>query len=92
LLGQLEDVCDRVAILDHGRLVLEGGVAELTRDDKRVALVMDNLSAGELAELQAWLGARGRVIASVERPRARLEQVFLRHAGPRASGAGKEHA
>jgi ABC-2 type transport system ATP-binding protein len=92
LLGQIEDVCDRVAMLDHGRLVLEGGVGELTRDDRRVALVMDELSAGELAELRAWLGARGRMITSVDRPRTRLEQVFLRRVGPRAAGAGKERA
>jgi len=29
-LGEVETVCDRVAILDHGRLIAEGSVAELT--------------------------------------------------------------
>ena len=83
LLGQIEEVCDRVAILDHGRLVLEGRVDELTRDEDRVTLVLGNLPAGELAELRAWLGARGRMIESMERPRARLEQVFLQRVGRR---------
>ncbi len=92
LLGQIEDVCDRVAILDHGRLVLEGGVGELTRDDQRVALVMKELPAGELAELQGWLGARGRVIESIDRPRARLEQVYLQRVGRSDSGDEKERS
>ncbi len=29
LLGQIEEICDRVAILDRGRLMLEGAVSEL---------------------------------------------------------------
>ena len=83
LLQEVELVCDRVAILDHGRLMLEGRVDELTRDEDRVTLVLGNLPAGELAELRAWLGARGRMIESMERPRARLEQVFLQRVGRR---------
>jgi ABC-2 type transport system ATP-binding protein len=29
LLGQMEDICDRVAILDRGRLMVEGAVMDL---------------------------------------------------------------
>lgn len=77
LLGQIEDICDRVAILDRGKLILEGRVRELVGQRDRQALIVDALPESELAELRAWLGARGHSLASVEQPRARLDQVFL---------------
>ena len=79
LLAQIEDICDRVAILDRGRLILEGAVRDLVGRTDRQALVVEKLSDGELAELREWLAARGRRLESVEAPRARLDQVFLDH-------------
>lgn len=77
LLGQIEDICDRVAILDKGRLILEGAMAELVGQTDRQALVVEALPPAELAELQTWLAARGRKLESVEMPRARLDRIFL---------------
>jgi ABC-2 type transport system ATP-binding protein len=77
LLTQIEDVCDRVAILDHGRLILEGSVAELTRQTDQQVLVIARLPPGELAELRAWLAARGRRVVSVDDARLRLDRVYL---------------
>jgi ABC-2 type transport system ATP-binding protein len=77
LLGQIEDICDRVAILDRGKLILEGAVPELVGQADRQALVVDALPAAELAELRSWLAARGRTLESVEMPRARLDRIFL---------------
>jgi ABC-2 type transport system ATP-binding protein len=81
LLAQIEDICDRVAILDRGRLLLEGAVRDLVGKTDRQALVVEKLSAGELADLQAWLAARGRSLESVEQPRARLDKIFLDQVG-----------
>lgn len=81
LLGQIEDICDRVAILDRGRLVLEGSVPDLVGRADRQALVVEALPPGELEELRAWLAARGRKLESVETPRARLDRIFLDHVG-----------
>ncbi len=81
LLGQIEDICDRVAILDRGKLILEGAVAELVGRSDRQALVMEALPSGELAELKAWLAARGRTLETVEAPRARLDRIFLERVG-----------
>jgi ABC-2 type transport system ATP-binding protein len=77
LLGQIEDICDRVAILDRGKLILEGAVPELVGQTDRQALVVDALPAAELAELRSWLAARGRTLEPVEMPRARLDRIFL---------------
>lgn len=81
LLGQIEDICDRVAILDRGKLILEGAVRDLVGRTDRQALVVPTLPEAELADLRSWLAARGRTLEAVEVPRARLDRVFLEHVG-----------
>lgn len=81
LLGQIEEVCDRIAIMNHGRLILEGALAELAEDSDRQLLTVSKLSDGELTELRAWLAARGRTIEAVGLSRARLDQAFLKATG-----------
>lgn len=77
LLGQIEDICDRVAILDRGRLMLEGAVRELVGRADRQALLVPTLPAAELQELRAWLESRGHTLEMVAAPQARLDQIFL---------------
>lgn len=77
LLAQIEDICDRVAILDHGKLILEGNVDELVGLRGRQSLIVDSLPPAELEELRGWLAARGHELNAVEQPRTRLDQLFL---------------
>jgi ABC-2 type transport system ATP-binding protein len=77
LLAQIEDVCDRVAILDRGKLIVEGSVQELVGQRDRQALIVDPLPEADLEALRAWLLARGHSLNAVEQPRARLDQLFL---------------
>jgi ABC-2 type transport system ATP-binding protein len=51
---EVQRVCDRVAILNKGKLVREGAVSELTAVGERL-----RLSAGPVEKLLAVLGARG---------------------------------
>ncbi len=81
LLGQIEDICDRVAILDRGKLILEGAVKDLVGRSVRQALIVDAMPPAEVDELRAWLEAKGRRLEAVETPRARLDQLFLDHVG-----------
>ncbi len=81
LLAQIEDICDRVAILDRGQLVVEGAVRDLVGQAGRQALVIDKMSARELDELRVWLAARGHTLESIEQPRARLDRIFLERVG-----------
>ena len=81
LLTQIEEICDRVAILDRGRLILEGAVCDLVGGAERQALIVEKLSPEELQELRGWLGLRGRTLEAVTAPRARLDQIFLERVG-----------
>ena len=117
ILNDVERVCDRVGILDHGRLVTEGPIDDLLErfarpvyriepDSGQVAavgafcarlrtepwvtavtiehglvrvLVRDPKSAGEA--LLAALASSGLSVASFERQRPSLEEVFLQLVG-----------
>lgn len=81
LAGQVEDLCDRVALLDRGRLVLQGSVAELTRRCGQAALLVDSLPDGTLGELRDWLQAHGVEFHGVETPRTTLDRVIWRKVG-----------
>lgn len=82
LLTQIEDVCDRVAILDRGRLLLEGAVNELAAASARSASeTAETLNAAEREELRHWLAARGKTLAAVAAPRPRLDQIFIEQVG-----------
>ena len=84
--GQVEDLCDRVALLDHGRLVLQERVDELTRRRGQTALLVDPLTEGVLGELRSWLQARGVEFHGAEMPRTRLERIFLETVGRHGKG------
>ena len=53
------------------------------------ALLNWRLSAGELAELRAWLASRGRSLEAGDQPRQRLDRIFLERVG-RSSPPAKE--
>lgn len=78
LLTQIEEICDRVAILHRGRLLAEGALAELVGQEDRQSLVVGNLPAESLAVFGDWLAGRGGVFHGVEPTAARLDRYFLR--------------
>jgi ABC-2 type transport system ATP-binding protein len=79
--GQIEDVCDCVAILDRGRLVAEGSVEELAGRGDRQTLVTEPLAENELDDLRAWFAVRGKTLESIGSPRDRLERIYLERVG-----------
>jgi len=72
LLTQIEEVCDRIAVLDRGRLVVDCAVSELPLRDHRRMLDVSRLPERDLADLHAWLAARGHAARPVGPSRARL--------------------
>jgi ABC-2 type transport system ATP-binding protein len=82
LLGQIEELCDRVAILQRGRLLVEGRVSDLTSGSAgglRIAALPD----AERAELDRWLVSRGYSPSHVDEATLRLDDVFLEHVAGR---------
>ncbi len=77
LLSQVQDVCDRVGILNLGRMVLEGRVSDLLRDQKRLAITVENLPEAARARIKQWVEDRGASLVSMEHPQTTLEDLFL---------------
>jgi ABC-2 type transport system ATP-binding protein len=75
LLADVEDLCDRIAILHQGTLRECGRVDDLLRADDRVLV---ELRAGDEAALTAVKAAAGSALLGVSPPRERLEAHFRR--------------
>ena len=93
LLADVEDVCDRVAIMFGGKVRQEGTVDELLTRDERTTITADDLEQGDIDAIEQALLARGKHLDRVDRPRGRLEDLFLeivesaKSEGLRTSGA-----
>jgi ABC-2 type transport system ATP-binding protein len=93
LLSDVEDLCERVAIMFGGKVRAEGTCGELLEQQDLTNLQTDRLPAEALAEIEAVLAKRGLGLRSVEQPRRRLESLFLeivdtaRKEGTHTSGA-----
>jgi len=90
LLAQVEGLCDRIAILDRGRLVLEGGVDDLVTEKGRDALIVKDLAEPVVGELRAWLASRGAELVAVEKPRTTLDRIFREHVAGGAAARSEE--
>lgn len=90
LLGQVEEICDQVAILNQGRLILSGRLEDLTGGPDGAAQLVENLSAGQLAELRVWLAERSGRLTATELPRTRLDRLFLEKIGAAAAGSWED--
>jgi ABC-2 type transport system ATP-binding protein len=77
LLGQVEELCDRVAILDKGRLVLEGAVDDVLSRREQQVLTVEGFSEEAFPEIAALLAARGVKLRSAAHPRVSLERLFV---------------
>jgi|FLYL01.1.fsa_nt_gi ABC-2 type transport system ATP-binding protein len=56
LLAEVEQMCDEVAIINRGRLVMQGAVADITRRERRLRLVTtDNDRAADVLRALPWV-------------------------------------
>jgi ABC-2 type transport system ATP-binding protein len=77
LLADVEDVCDRVLILDRGAVRAEGRIGELLRQPDAVRFQVEGLGEAEAAALRGELEARvGRPVRQ-DCPALSLEAFFL---------------
>ncbi len=75
LLADVEDVCDRIAILYRGELSVEGNMQELLSQKEMTQVTTQRLSEESLGRLRQLVGDD---LISVDVPRTSLEELFLR--------------
>ena len=63
LLGQVQEICDRVGILANGVLVREGAVGDLLAIENQTDIVLENASPELLREIEALTAQVGRAVA-----------------------------
>ena len=77
LLPDVQDVCDRIAILHQGELKELGRVRDLLRVEDVTQIRARGLSDEAKAEIRAFIQERGGTIEGMENPTITLEQLFL---------------
>ena len=77
LLGQVQEICDRIGILNKGRLVREGALDSLITIENQTQLVFENASPELLARFEAEAQACGAKLVEKSKPHTTLERFFL---------------
>lgn len=78
LLADVQDVCDRIAILYQGELKVLGTVKELLESREESQVLTSKLSDDAIREVEAVLKKHGASVRSVSHPTATLEDLFLK--------------
>ncbi len=77
-LADVQDVCDRIAILYAGELKLLGKVDELLQEQNETQLLTSPLSDSALKEIEQVIARHGGQMHRVDHPTVTLEELFLR--------------
>ncbi len=76
LLGDVEDVCDRVVILYGGKIRAEGALSDLLKISGRDTITMDHLAEQDMEKILAEC-KKYTASPEVEHPHMSLEEFFL---------------
>ena len=77
LLADVEDVCDRIAILYNGKIQAQGSVKELLEKRESLRLTMPALPPAEMKELLKLIREKIGKEPDVDHPSMNLERFFL---------------
>jgi ABC-2 type transport system ATP-binding protein len=78
LLEQVQEVADRVAILNLGKKIIEGSLTDLLTIQTRTQIGVENLSESNHEQLRGMLEKMGGKNISISRPNLTLENLFLK--------------
>jgi ABC-2 type transport system ATP-binding protein len=78
LLADVQDVCDRIAILYGGELKVVGNVKDLLESRDETQILTSQLSPDAVREVEAVLAKHNATLKSVSHPTSTLEDLFLR--------------
>lgn len=82
LLGQVQEICDRIGILANGVLVREGALSDLLGIENQTQIILENASDDLVDEIQTLAGRSGARVIERGRPRTSLERLFLEATQP----------
>lgn len=88
LLSQVQDVCDRISVLNLGKKILEGDVGQLISDQKRLNITVEGLPDAGRAQVEQAIQAAGGKVVTIEHPETTLESLFLAAVKKDVRGAG----
>ncbi|MCA9069927.1 MAG: ABC transporter ATP-binding protein, partial [Planctomycetaceae bacterium] len=77
LLPDVQDVCDRIAILYAGELKVLGKFEDLLKSQGQTQLITSQLSQEAIADVKAALAKHQAELITVDHPTASLEDLFL---------------
>ena len=77
LLSQVQEICDRIGIMNHGELVREGALDDLISIENQTEITLENVSPALLAELRERAEAGGARVLGAHKPQQNLERYFL---------------
>ncbi len=98
LLADVQDVCDRIAILHEGVLRRTGPVRDLLAIEDTLQITVARLPAGRQADVLEQIRQAGGTVSSVGPARDTLESLFLKTVVdskrdvPRTDGTGRDGA
>ncbi len=78
LLADMQDICDRIAILHRGELKELGKVSDLLSVQDVTQIKAKNLPEGALQEIRDVIARHGGDQVTVDHPTTTLEELFLR--------------
>jgi ABC-2 type transport system ATP-binding protein len=88
LLAQVQDVCDRIGVLNLGQMILEGEVQTLISDERRLSITVQDLPEAAQGRIEEAVRAAGASVVSVGHPQTTLESLFLDALRKDRRGAG----
>jgi ABC-2 type transport system ATP-binding protein len=78
LLADMQDICDRIAILHNGELKELGKVADLLTVQDVTQIKTRDLPEAAVAEIREVISRHGGQLLAVDHPTTTLEELFLR--------------
>ena len=77
LLADMQDICDRIAILDQGVLRVVGAVKDLLKKQDILQVLLRGVDEDGIADVRQLLSARGEIVG-LDHPTNTLEELFLK--------------
>lgn len=91
LLADVQDVCDRIAILYNGELKQLGKVTDLLTSQDRTQIVSSTLSDEAIKEIEAVIARHNGKLEAVSHPTNSLEELFLQTVAESQQRPGQRH-